>query len=56
MWTWIGEQWYLLLLGFPFMFLASLNDLFVPDYIGKIVDAFTEENYEGKGGAHELLK
>ena len=38
------------------MFLASLNDLFVPDYIGKIVDAFTEENYEGKGGAFELLK
>jgi len=47
MWTWLGEQWWLLLLGFPFMFLASLSDLFVPDYIGKIVDALVEENYEG---------
>ena len=50
--TWLGEQWFLLLLGLPFMFLASLSDLFVPDYIGRIVDAFTEENYEGEGGAH----
>ena len=56
MWTWVGEQWYLLLLGFPFMFLASLSDLFVPDYTGRIVDAFMEENYEGPGGAFELLR
>ena len=51
MWRWICEQWFLLLIGFPFMFLASLSDLFVPDYTGKIVDAFMEENYEGPGGA-----
>ena len=38
------------------MFLASLSDLFVPDYTGKIIDAFMEENYEGPGGAMELLK
>ena len=56
MWRWIGEQWYLLLIGFPFMFLASLSDLFVPDYTGKIIDAFMEENYEGPGGAFSLLK
>ena len=56
MWTWICEQWFLLLIGLPFMFLASLSDLFVPDYTGKIVDAFMEENYEGPGGAFELLK
>ena len=46
MWTWAGEQWWLLVLGFPFMFLASLSDLFVPNYIGKIVDALVEENYD----------
>ena len=56
MWSWLCEQWYLLLIGFPFMFLASLSDLFVPDYTGKIIDAFMEENYEGPGGAMELLK
>ena len=56
MWRWICEQWFLLLIGFPFMFLASLSDLFVPDYTGKIVDAFMEENYEGPGGAFQLLK
>lgn len=38
MWRWICEQWFLLLIGFPFMFLASLSDLFVPDYTGRIVD------------------
>ena len=52
MWTWVGDQWFLLLLGFPFMFLSSLNDLFVPDYIGRVVDAFTEENYDGEDGAY----
>ena len=56
MWSWLCEQWYLLLIGFPFMFLASLSDLFVPDYTGKIIDAFMEENYDGPGGAMELLK
>ena len=56
MWSWVGEQWFLLVIGFPFMFLASLSDLFVPDYTGKIVDALLEENYEGPGGAFELLK
>ena len=56
MWSWLCEQWYLLIIGFPFMFLASLSDLFVPDYTGKIIDAFMEENYEGPGGAMELLK
>jgi hypothetical protein len=56
MWRWICEQWFLLLIGFPFMFLASISDLFVPDYTGKIVDAFMEENYEGPGGAYDLLE
>ena len=46
------RQWPLLLIGFPFIFLASISDMFVPDYTGKIVDAFTEENYEGKDGVH----
>ena len=42
----MGRQWYLLVIGFPFIFLGTISDIFVPDYIGKIVDAFTEENYE----------
>ena len=30
--------------------------MFVPDYVGKIVDAYTEENYEGKDGVYQRLK
>ena len=56
MWTWLGQQWFLFLIGIPFMFLASLSDLFVPDYTGRIVDTFMEENYEGPGGSFQLLK
>ena len=50
------RQWFLVIIGFPFIFLASLNDMFVPDYIGKIVDAFNEENYEGKDGVFQRLR
>ena len=56
MWTWLGEQWFLFIIGIPFMFLASLSDLFVPDYTGRIIDTFMEENYEGPGGSFQLLK
>lgn len=52
----IGRQWILVIIGFPFLFLATINDMFVPDYVGKIVDAFTEENYEGKDGVFERLR
>ena len=27
----------------------------MPNYIGQIVDAFNEENYEGKDGVHQKL-
>ena len=46
------RQWPLLIIGFPFIFLALISDVFVPDYVGKIIDAFTEENYEGEDGVH----
>jgi len=30
--------------------------MFVPDYVGKIVDAFTEEDYEGEEGVYLRLR
>ena len=51
----ICQQWYLILLGFPFVFLAAINDMFVPDYVGRTVNAFTEEEYEGPGGLYDIL-
>ena len=56
MWTWIGHQWYLFLIGLPFMFLGTITELFVPDYIGKIVDAMIVNNLEGEEGVMERLK
>lgn len=34
-----GEQWPLLLVGFPFMFLGSITDFFFPNFIGKALNA-----------------
>ena len=56
MWTWLGKQWLLLIIGFPFIFLGAISDLFVPDYIGKIVDALTEEEYYGDKGVFGRLE
>ena len=51
----MGEQWFLILLGFPFIFLAGINDLFMPDYVGKVIDALVAENYAGKGGVKQRM-
>jgi len=34
-----AEQWYILLFGFPFMFLGSITDFFFPNFIGKAINA-----------------
>ena len=50
------RQWFLLILGFPFIFLATISDIFVPDYVGKIVNAYVEEDYEGEEGVYRRLR
>jgi len=42
----IGQQWWLLLLAFPFMFLGGLTDFIFPDFIGRVINATKEGNYE----------
>ena len=34
-----AEQWFILLFGFPFMFLGSITDFFFPNFIGKAINA-----------------
>ena len=41
----LGQQWCLLLIGAPFMFLGSFIDLMAPNYIGKILDDFLKEDF-----------
>lgn len=55
LWSFVGEQWYLLLLGFPFMFLGSTIEFLVPNFIGKIINEFKEENFDGEGGVKDLI-
>ena len=42
----VKEQWCLLVFAIPFLFAASLNDLLIPDYIGKICSAFIDGDDE----------
>ena len=42
----ICEQWWLFLLGFPFMFAGSLGEFIVPDYVGRVINALTEKDYD----------
>ena len=44
-WSMLGQQWCLLLIGAPFMFLGSFIDLMAPNYIGKILDDFLKEDF-----------
>lgn len=55
LWGFVGEQWCMLLLGLPFMFLGSLVEFLVPNYIGKIIMQFKENNFDGDEGVKELL-
>ena len=38
----VGEQWPLLLLGAPFMFIGAIGEFAFPDFIGKIVNAMKD--------------
>lgn len=42
----VKEQWCLLLLGAPFMFLGSTIDFLAPNYIGRVLNQFNEEDFE----------
>ena len=55
LWSFLGHQWPLLLLGTPFMFAGSLIEFLVPSYIGKIVNMFKEKNFDKEGGVYDLL-
>ena len=51
----LADQWCLLLIGFPFMFCGSLIEFLVPNYIGRILNEFKEDNWEGDDGVYPLL-
>ena len=55
LWRFVGEQWCLLLVGLPFMFAGSLIEFLAPNIIGRIMDQFRVENFEGDGGVYELI-
>lgn len=55
MWKLLGEQWLWLFLGFPFMFAGSIIEFLIPNYIGKILNEFRAENWDGEGGVYPLL-
>lgn len=55
LWGFASEQWCLLLLGLPFMFLGSLINFLVPNYIGRIINAFKDEDFEWDGGVKSLI-
>lgn len=55
LWGFLGQQWPLLLIGFPFMFAGSLIEFLVPSYIGQIINKFKEGNFEEEGGVYDLL-
>jgi ABC-type multidrug transport system fused ATPase/permease subunit len=38
----LKEQWLLITIGFPFVFLAPLGDLIVPAYIGMVIQAMVD--------------
>ena len=37
------------------MFAGSLIEFLAPNYIGRILNQFKEENFDGDGGVYELL-
>lgn len=55
LWSFVKEQWPLLLLGVPFMFAGSLIEFLVPSYVGQIINKFRENNFDKDGGVYELL-
>ncbi len=55
LWTILGEQWCILLFGLPFMFAGSLIEFLAPNLIGKILDEFREDNFEGEDGVYDIL-
>jgi ABC-type multidrug transport system fused ATPase/permease subunit len=44
--SFVGSQWWLLALAFPFMFLGGLTDFIFPDFIGRIINATKDGNME----------
>jgi len=47
------EQWYLILIVLPFMFLGSIGDMAVPLFVGWVVDAM---KLEDRGEVQRLIK
>ena len=45
LWGLVGHEWPLLLLGVPFMFAGSLIEFLAPNYIGRMLDAFADDNF-----------
>ena len=39
------QQWWLLLIAMPFLFLGSITDFFFPDFVGRIVQATIDLEY-----------
>ena len=56
LWSILGEQWCLLLIGMPFMLAGSLIDFLAPNFIGKIFNEFRADNFEGEDGVYDILK
>ena len=44
--SWFCEQWFLLTIGAPFMFAGSIIDMAAPGYVGLIMDAVKNEDYD----------
>jgi len=42
LWEFLAEQWWLLLIGLPFMFAGSAQEYLVPDFIGKTLNAMKD--------------
>ena len=56
LWSILGEQLCILLLGLPFMFAGSLIDFLAPNFIGQIINEFRENNFEGEDGVYDIVK
>ena len=51
----LADQWVLLLIGAPFMFCGSIIEFLVPNYIGKILNEFRANNWDGEDGVYPVL-
>jgi hypothetical protein len=51
----LKEQWWLIVVGLPFMFLAPMGDLVVPSYIGFVCNAMILETEEGDAEVMKLI-